>query len=406
MQPVKYIACAAFFIFLSAYGTADPGKSDRDLLSTSHLIAQNTINNEADSAESEEELPPPPEPKISSPINKPVKQTPEEKKPEKEEKEQTQAKVIQKEVTTAKVSGPNIPAPVKPAVPSVPTVQTKASSPAAADTAAVESNTPSPQQAPVKEVIGEPEKPTKLMEELSLFNVSTANLRTMKTIIDDKWNLRGMVYGDGQGYIRILKADNEGNFTESWKSPPLNSAVRGLFVNDLDVSGETEIVAYTADGNIYIYGYDSHTLIYKTPEGTYQKINCMVIANMDSDPQMELFFIGVRPGTSPSQDGKLPGNLIQFDTKTQFEEWTSTDLYSATEMLIGNVDTDPESEIILNTNEILNIRFKDVEWISTIDFGNRLYLIDLDDDGILELVTEYNESFIKIIDVDQRQEKW
>jgi len=253
---------------------------------------------------------------------------------------------------------------------------------------------------------GEERESAVLMEELSIVNVPTANLRTMKYVIDDRYGLRGMVYGEEQGYIRICSADDDGNFKEVWKSPPCNSPIRGIFVNDLDGDGESEIVAYTADGNIFIYGYNSHDLIYRTPEGTYQNINCMVIANMDGDPQKELFFIGVKPGVGGGGSGNPAGNFVQFDPKTQFEEWVSADVYTATDMIIGNVDTDPEPEIILNTGEILNMRFKDVEWRSTVELGSRLYLIDMDGDGILELVTEYGESYIKIIDVDQRREKW
>jgi hypothetical protein len=231
-------------------------------------------------------------------------------------------------------------------------------------------------------------------EEMSLFNVPTANLRTMKVVIDDKYNLVGMVYGEERGFIRILSSDNMGNFTEIWKSPPLNSPVRGIFVENLDRVGETEIVAYTADGNIFIYGYDSHDLKYRTPEGTYQGIQCMCIANLDNTPEMEILFI-------TSQ-----GKMVQFDPKTKFELWRSSDTYLAADMIIGNVDNDKDPEIILNTGEVLNSRFKTVKWKSDIQFGQRLYLIDIDGDDILELVTEYDEQYIKIFDIDQRREKW
>ena len=60
----------------------------------------------------------------------------------------------------------------------------------------------------------------------------------------------------------------------------------------------------------------------------------------------------------------------------------------------------------MNTGEVLDSKFKDVKWKSDIAFGSRLYLIDVDSDGLLELVTEYEQSYIRIIDVDQRREKW
>jgi len=249
-------------------------------------------------------------------------------------------------------------------------------------------------------------KNLKIMEELSLYNVPTGNLRTMKFVIDEEYNLRSLVYGEELGYIRVLTADDEGNFRETWKSPPLNSPVRGIFVEDLKGDGETEIIAYTSDGNFFIYGYNSHDLKYRTPDGMYNNINCMLIANMDDSPELELFFIGIKPGDIQSGGGQPAGSLIQFDPISQFEEWTSQERYSATDILIGNVDNDPDFEIILNTGEILDSKFKDLKWKSTVTLGSRLYLIDLDDDGILELVTEYDQSYIRIIDVDQRQEKW
>jgi len=262
------------------------------------------------------------------------------------------------------------------------------------------------EQATAKPFLTQKEESSLFMEELSMFNVPTANFRTMKIINDDRYNLRGMVYGEERGYIHIMQANNEGKFSEVWKSPPLNSPVRGLFVKDINGDGEADIVAYTADGNFFIYSYKSHEQIYRTPDGTYQQINCMFVENMDRDAALELFFIGVKPGTEQPETGNMQGNLVQFDTKTLFDEWTSSELYSATDMVIGNIDADEEREIILNTGEILNMRFKSLEWRSDIEFGNRLYLIDIDDDGILELVTEYGESYVKIFDLDQRREKW
>ncbi|MFC1490879.1 hypothetical protein ACFL6K_06680 [Candidatus Latescibacterota bacterium] len=246
----------------------------------------------------------------------------------------------------------------------------------------------------------------KIMEELSIYNVPTGNIRTMKFVNDEEFNLRSMVYGEELGYIHILNADYDGNFREVWKSPSLNSPIRGVFIDDLDLDGEADIIAYTADGNFFIYGFISHDQKYRTQDRTYLNINCMQVANLDSSPEKELLFIAVKPGEEESADGQPSGYLIQFDPISRFEEWVSQEKFSATDMIIGNVDRDPEQEIILNTGEILSSQFKDLEWQSNIAFGSRLYLIDMDDDGILELVTEFDQSYVRIIDVDQRQEKW
>jgi hypothetical protein len=261
-------------------------------------------------------------------------------------------------------------------------------------------------KAPGQSPAGPSKLGTHLMEERDIFNAPTSNLRTVKVVIDNEYNLRGMVWGDERTYLHVLEADANGNFKEIWKSPSLNGEIRGVFVDDLENDGQTEIIAYTAKGDFFIYGYESRTVKYKTPDGTYADILCMTVCNMDNSPEKELLYIAVRPGNVPPAGQQASGNLIQFDPVSQFEEWTSQQRYAATDMVIGNVDSDAEPEIVLNTGEILDMRFKDIKWKSDVAFGSRLYLIDMDNDGLLEVMTEYNQSYIRVIDVDQRREKW
>ncbi len=341
------------------------------------LLAQNNAGTPEQAAEeSKPEFPPPPKPKLIVETEKPI----DGGLSAGDEIAQEPPEAVSADTTAAR------------SAPSVPPGTT------GEDSVAVPPGAPS---APT----GPPPEGLRLMEELSIFNVPTANLRTMKVVIDEQYNLRSIVYGEERGYIRVLEADYTGNFRETWISPPLASPVRGVFVEDLDNDGEADIVAYTSDGNIYIYGYESHRLKYRTQDDQYQKINCMIIANMDNSPELELLYIAVPPGADVSE-GNPAGKLIQFDAGSQFEEWTSQEWYTATDMVFGNVDNDPDPEIILNTGEVLDSRFKDLKWRSDQPFGSRLYLVDLDNDGILELVTEYNESYVRVFDIDQRREKW
>lgn len=413
MKPVLSLSllCAVLVAAASSVSADTPRERGRIVL------AQNTTDekNGAAKAAEESDLTPLPPPKYSITTEKPVKGIIGEKKAVMVLPDSTGAGT---EAASAGGPGGTLPTIKAQGVPGAAPVAVPIGKPSASGTDTTKtsgesvklSNDSSGVPPDINEVMARQRPreqiPKFLMQELSLLNVPTGNLRTVKFVIDDLYNLRGMVYGEEQGYIRILSATDNGDFKETWKSPPFNSPIRGVFLDDLDGDLKSEIIAYTADGNFAIYSYDTHELLYKTPEGTYQNINCMVIHNMDSDPQKELFFIGVKPGSGGAGQGTPAGNLIQFDTVSRFEEWTSTDLYTATDMMIGNVDTDTDEEIVLNTGEILSKQFKDVEWKSSIQLGTRIYLIDMDNDGILELVTEYAETYVKIIDVDQRREKW
>lgn len=337
------------------------------------------------------QLPPPPSMRNAITPEKPIKGVPEGVVPR-----EPKAVVAETPGSSESASGEASQTPQTATAPGVAPAATAAGITAGTDSSAVAVLPPQSQKTPAP---GAPRKKTSdtYREERSLYNAPTANLRTAKVVIDDEFNLAGMVYGEQLGFLRILSADANGDFSEVWKSPPLNSEVRGVFVENIDHAGEAEIVAYTLEGNIFIYGYDTHEMKYKTPEGTYQGINCMLIANLDNSPELELLFI------------TKAGKLVQFDPVSKFEEWTSTDTYEATDMVIGNVDNDKNSEIVLNTGEVLNFQFKSVKWkmdSAHIRPNSRLYLIDVDSDGILELVVEYDQQYVRIFDIDQRREKW
>ena len=100
------------------------------------------------------------------------------------------------------------------------------------------------------------------------------------------------------------------------------------------------------------------------------------------------------------------GRLIIYDGRDQFEEWRSDqDNINATELLIADVDGDEEREIVLNDGFVFDAMFRDLEWQSPVQFGDKMDVFDLDNDGIVELVGEFRGRFIRIFDIDLRREK-
>nr|MBC8423775.1 hypothetical protein [bacterium] len=68
------------------------------------------------------------------------------------------------------------------------------------------------------------------------------------------------------------------------------------------------------------------------------------------------------------------------------------------------VDGDGTPEIVLNTGQVIDSRGGDVEWEDEA-FGARIELVDMDGDGIPEVLTESDGGVLKIYDIDNRREK-
>ena len=67
---------------------------------------------------------------------------------------------------------------------------------------------------------------------------------------------------------------------------------------------------------------------------------------------------------------------------------------------------DDQLEIIMNTGVILDSRFYNVEFQSDEVFGDRIFLLDINDDGIPEIVGEFLDFNIRVFDVYSEREIW
>ena len=208
---------------------------------------------------------------------------------------------------------------------------------------------------------------------------------------DDKSDKERIVYGDNRGIIHILKRQKRG-YLEEWKSRELGGAIGEVFVEDMDLDGQLEIVVYTNTGRIYFWDPRTNRLIWQSIQTKFESITCMEIYNVDDDDQKEFIFIA-------------DSHLYIYDGKDHFEEWRSDEEYTAEDMVIADFDADGQDEIVLNTGFVLDARFRDFEWRYREPFGDRLGMLDIDDDGILELIGESAGRFLRIFDLDLKREK-
>jgi hypothetical protein len=198
-----------------------------------------------------------------------------------------------------------------------------------------------------------------------------------------------MVYGDRYGFLRVTRMTDE-RVTEEWRSRQLEGGIAlEVLVEDLDGDGRIEIIARNQEGRIYVYG-DDYSLRWESLPEDYRDVTAMVLANVDNDLAYEIILLA-------------EGRLNYIDGQGFHREYQSTQTYQATEMAVGNVDTDQDLEIVLNTGTVIDISRGEPEW-ETDPFGEIIELMDIDGDGIEEVLAYNLNQIMVIYEVDLREE--
>jgi hypothetical protein len=217
-----------------------------------------------------------------------------------------------------------------------------------------------------------------------------SSFHLMHTLPADAKGPEQLVIADAYGYVNMLGPDEKG-FKRIWKSFHLGGAVKGLFIHDLAQDGRLNLVVHTTD-RLFVFDARTHELMWESVESDFTDIRAIALGQFDgSDNQHEFLILA----------GEV---LVIFDGIRHNREWEGVDPFNAQEMVVGDVDGDGEEEVVLNTGYVFGALSHSVEW-QTEDFGTRLGLIDIDGDGILEVVGESTGGQLKVFDVDKRQEK-
>jgi len=217
-----------------------------------------------------------------------------------------------------------------------------------------------------------------------------SNFHFMTTLPKDSTGPAQLVVADAYGYVNILGPSKKG-FKRVWKSFHLGGTVKGLYVEDLAQDGRLKLVVHTND-RLFVFDARSHELLWESVESDFTNISTIAVGEFDgSDPQHEMLILA-------------GGVLIIYDGVRYNREWEGTDPFEAQEMVVGDVDGDGEEEVVMNTGFVFGALSHSVEW-QTENFGTRIGLIDIDDDGILEVIGESTGGKLNVYDIDARQEK-
>lgn len=203
------------------------------------------------------------------------------------------------------------------------------------------------------------------------------------------------LYADAQQHVHVY-AVNDGKAQIEWETTNLGSRVSAIVVKDLDKDGDLELVIATKGGRILVYDTKKYDLIWENLQDPFPRIMCLTISDIDQDPQQEIIFIA----------GAVDGTYLNiYDGLNFTREWQSERQYSAEQILVHNMDDDPQMEIILNTGLVLDSRFYTVE-LTAPRFGDRISLWDMNGDGIPEVIGNNPDFSLRIYDVYAEREEW
>jgi hypothetical protein len=202
----------------------------------------------------------------------------------------------------------------------------------------------------------------------------------------------GFAYGDASGRLHLLQMQ-DGKLSPILAVAVSGSPILGLAAQDLEGDGETEVVAYTRDAELFIYGAKNLERMWRSPEDLFSSITALAVAQLDDDAALEIALAA-------------DGVLVVLDGFTRFEEWRSAEQVDATDLLVADVDGDEELEIVTSSGVVVSAGFFQIEWRSPDPLGWRLAPFDLDGDGVPEVIAETREGALRLFDLRQRQEIW
>lgn len=201
-----------------------------------------------------------------------------------------------------------------------------------------------------------------------------------------------LVLGDANGYVRVYEQRRDA-WDEAWRSRHMEGGIVSIVIADVFEDGLDEIVVFTDQGRIYYLDSAVYNTLWSNTPGEYSRITAGTVATFKDDPKPKLVFVA-------------DGRLTIIDSQDRFVEWRSDQTtLSTTQILIADVDGDGQDDIVLNDGYVFGSRFGALKWHYASGFGERMMVMDLEGDGILNLVCEYRGRFVRIYDVNLRREK-
>ena len=201
------------------------------------------------------------------------------------------------------------------------------------------------------------------------------------------------VYGTARGILYFMERDRASGLLKAMRQREVWAPVKELRAADVTGDHNPELIATTRRGDLFVINLGNLEDIWRTPEGFFSSITTFTVADVDADGKTEIVMIA---------DDRLV--IMTGDEET--EEYRSTEEYLASQIIVADVDNDSQDEIVLNTGQVLDAQFRQLEWAFRTSFGEKIDVFDIDGDGNLEIVGINAAGDIQIIEADERRVKF
>ena len=212
--------------------------------------------------------------------------------------------------------------------------------------------------------------------------------------IEVPYNNDSMWVGDftGDGQNEVLSTDNRnrvfiisednGDYKQSWMYPlnlPTEGAIKQVIGKNVDEDAQLEILVATEHG---ISQIDNQTSMAKVLFETTEYITKFDIVDLQGNGQLSLVML-----TSNSDYSSSNKSLIAYPFNDLSDELFSTNVASASDFTVANVDSDSQLEIVLNNGRVYDGQTYANQWLSGTEFGSQAVKVaDLNNNGIGEII--------------------
>lgn len=208
---------------------------------------------------------------------------------------------------------------------------------------------------------------------------------------------------DGLARVMLLHED-AGAFKQKWLYPfTLGDAfsILSVIAVDQDNNGNDKPLV-VADRGMYLISDLNRPAkeIYRTQEREY--IVAADKANLDSDPGIEVVILVSNDNYFSS--GNVSLRVIDLDTGTV--QWSKQVVNANRGLVIGNVDSDANREIILGNGLVYDGMTQANEWYYGLGFGDSVTVADVDGNGIQEIVGARSWSGVSLFNAVQKKVEW